>query len=77
MKENGKVEDAGSTLVTRITPLDEDDQNSHKKDPLETCVSLNAALSVNAYCVMKIPNGVHSITVVHFTDSKIPLSCHS
>jgi hypothetical protein len=36
MEENGKVEDAGRTLVTKIKPLDEDNQHLHKKDSLET-----------------------------------------
>jgi hypothetical protein len=35
MKKNGKVEDVGSISVTRIKSLDEDNQNLHKKDPLE------------------------------------------
>ena len=37
-------------------------------------VSLNTALSVNACCVTRIPNDVHSVTIVHFVSSKSPLS---
>jgi len=65
MKKNMKVEDAG----TRTEPLDEGNENLNKKDPLEMWVSLNTALPVSACCVTRIPNDVHSVTIVHFVSS--------
>lgn len=74
MKKKGKVVDIGSISVTQTKPLDDDNQNLNEKNPLEKWVSVNTALHVSACCVMRIPNDVHSVTVFHIMDSKIPLS---
>jgi len=75
MKKNWKVDDDGSVPVTTTKSLDEGNQNINNKDPLKAWVSLNTALSVSACCVTRIPNDVHSVTVVNFVNSKSPLSC--
>jgi hypothetical protein len=59
--------------VTGTKPLDEGNQNLNDKDPLEGWVSLSTALYVSACCIMMIPNDVHSVTVIHFVDSKSDL----
>ena len=66
--------DIGSVSVTQTKPLDENNQNLNEKDALEKWVSVNTALYVSACCVMRIPNNVHSVTIFHIVDSKIPLS---